>query len=139
MAHNPPKDLADYLDTNTTALTIGTNLFYGPERGSTSGVPVDAVFVKGFGGPPPQRTFGTSTSMEIRRSNIQVMVRSDTYLTGLALARTIYGIVQSATSLSTSVTYMDVQAQQTEPIYLGMEYNREHLWSLNFTTVYQSS
>lgn len=139
MSHNPPKDVADYLHSNSTALTRGTNLFYGPVRSSTQGVPVEAVFVLGYGGPAPQRTFGTSTSMEIRHGNVQLTIRSDVYLTGVALARIAYNTLQSATALSTSVTYMDVRALQTEPTYMGMEHNKDHLWSLNFEITYEST
>lgn len=66
-------------------------------------------------------------------------MRSSGFASGLALARTVYSKVQSATSLSTSVTYMDVRAMQGEPIYLQQDDRGHHFWTLNFETVYTST
>lgn len=136
-SHDPPKDIADYLDTNSTAVTLKTNLFYGLSRHVTStgsaAVPATAVFVVGGPGPPAERVFGAT--IEIRRANVQVRVRSTGYANGLSLARTVYRTLQSATPSS----YMDVIARQSEPTPLGQDEQGLYDFSLNFEVVYRTT
>lgn len=137
MSHDPVKDLADHLDSNTTQLTIDSNLFYGPVRPFSTanpGMPATAVFVLGTGGPPPQRIMGT-TAQEVRDAAVQVRVRSTSYQNALALSRTVNGVLQSASPSS----YLDVQARQSEPVYLEADERLHYHFSINYLVVYTST
>lgn len=138
MSHNPPVDLLRHLDAQTTAVTAGTNLFYGPVRApSTNGaVPVEAVFLMGAGGPPASRVLGTA--MELRHPTVQAIIRSTGFASGDTLARTVYSVLQSA-SPSTGNAYMDVVAQQSEPVFLEQDKNLHYFWSINFRVTYQTT
>lgn len=133
MALDPEKDVADYLDSNSTALTLNTNLFYGLVRPVSTGLPARAVFVTGSGGPPPQRVIGTTG--EIRHAAVQVRVRSTAYSNGHSLAATVYRTLESATPSS----YMDVAAMQSEPTFLDVDERGLYHWSLNFLVRYNST
>lgn len=136
MSHNPVTDIQNYLDAQTTALTKGTNLFRGPVRAHSAQVPVQSVFVTGYGGPAPDRVLGTAT--EIRYPRVQVTVRSSAYDSGYDLAWTVYNSLQSATPTTTN-TYMDVRALQSEPNFLEHDKNLHCFWTLNFAVMYQST
>lgn len=131
---NPTADVVDYLDTNSTQLTEGTNLFHGPVRAySTAGAPAQAVFVMASGGRPPNRIFGLAS--EMRYPNVFVRTRSNDLQTGQTLARNIHNILQSA-----SVTnYEDVQALQSEPTFMGQDTRGLYEWSDGFRVVYNST
>lgn len=138
MSHNPGVDIANYLDANSTAVTLGTNLWYGPVRAnSTNGaVPVEAVFVMGVGGREPDRVLGTAT--EIRFPTVQVRVRSSGFAAGAALAQTVNSVLQSA-SPSTGNAYLDVMALQSEPVFVEQDKNMHYHWSLNYRCVLQTT
>lgn len=133
MSHNPTKDITDYLDTNSTALTVGTNLFYGLVRSVSSDCPAESVFVMASGGRQPARVFGSSG--EIRYPRIQVRIRSDTFQNGYTLAQTVFGILQSATPTN----YMDVVAQQSEPTFLGADERGLMHWSINYLAKFNTT
>lgn len=133
MAQNPTKDITDYLDSNSTALTVGTNLFYGLVRSVSSDCPVESVFVMASGGRQPARVFGSSG--EIRYPRVQVRVRSNTFQSGYSLAQTVLGILESATPTN----YMDVEAQQSEPTFLGADERGHHHWSINYIAKFNST
>lgn len=138
MSHDPPLDLASYLDAHSTAFTLNTNLFVGPVRAHTTdrSIPVQAAFVNQYGGPPPSRVLGTAT--ELRQPKVSIIVRSSGYVTGAALARTVFNTLQSATP-TTGNAYMDVRALQPEPTFLEQDKNMHLFWSLSFELLYQST
>lgn len=136
MSHNPPVDLMRHLDSQSTALTAGVNLFRGPVRAPSSNVPVEAVFLNGDGGPPASRVFGGAT--EVRHPTITTIIRSNGYDSGYALAQTVYDKLQSA-SPSTGNVYMDVMALQSEPSFLQQDKNMHYFWSINWRVTYQTT
>lgn len=133
MSHNPGKDLADYLDTKSTSLTLGTNLFYGPQRAVSTGIPVEATFVIGTPGRPPSRVLGSTG--EIRYGGAQVTTRSDSFASGLSLAQTIHNILQA----STVTNYEDVRAKQSEPAFGGQDQQLRYLWFDNYELMWNST
>lgn len=133
MSHNPAEDLLDFLDTNSTALTQGTNLFHGPPRPVGPGMPEQAVFVIGRGGPPPKRVFTQNT--EVRDGAVQVITRSNSWATGFALAQTVHNLAQSATISG----YEDVKAKQPEPAFLDQDNQGRYSWSDNYELMYNST
>lgn len=127
---DPVVDVATYLGSESS-LTLGSDLFYGLVRAPSDVVPIRSVFVLGYPGPKPLRVLGTAK--EVRKEPVQVMVRSSGYEDGYTLAREAYRVLQSATMAG----YMDLQARQSEPIYLGEDERFLHHWSINLLSIYE--
>lgn len=139
MSHAPDADFAYHLDSNSTAVTLSTNLFVGPVREESPGgtpLPRECVWVQSYGGGPADRVLGVGT--ELRYPRVQVRVRSSGYASGMALARSIINTMQSATP-STGNAYKDVVALQSEPVYLEQDKNMNYHWSVNFRMMYQTT
>lgn len=132
MSLRPPTDIATYLDANSTALTFGTNLFVGPVRAVSDGVPVQSVFILGSGADPPDRVFGVER--ELRRPVLQVSVRAATFSAGNSLARSIYGILQSATPDG----YKDLSCRQSGPVLTGYNQNTHYVFTYDWDVPYDS-
>lgn len=143
MSLDPAADITNYLDTNSTQLTLATNLFIGAVKpvvvaASTSktSIPVAAVFVRAEAGQAPLRVLGTA--MEVRQPGLQILTRAQSYSSGRALAMHVHDTLQSVSPSS----YMDVMARQSEPAYLGedkAEAGGAHLFSDNFLIRYQTT
>lgn len=129
----PTQDIASYLDTNTTQLTLGTNLFYGLVREHSTLLPAKSVFIANVGGRSPSRIMA-STGQEIRYEDLQVRVRSTGWSDGEALVKTVYGILQSAKPTN----YLDVRSIGN-PVFLEQDSNLHYHWSLNFRATYNST
>lgn len=139
MAQSPGYDVATRLATALTftsppggslTLTLGTNLFIGPERaveGST--IPAQAVFCLGSGGPQPRPYLGASVVGGQRLSRVQVVVRStsDDFDGGEALARACLTRLERA-ELS---GYYNCRVLESEPNYIGQNEHGLHRWTLN--------
>lgn len=134
MAQIPPVDLANHLAAAGIGLIPGSNLFVSPVLPASEGVAQDAVFILGYGGPPPARVLQGGPRQEIRRARVQVRVRSASIPAGLERCRAIYNAVESAAPPG----YMDVVALQSEPMYLEQDDNGAHHWVLNFELTYQA-
>lgn len=128
----PTVDLAGYLDTNSTRVTLGTNLFYGLVRESDNDFPGECVFVMNVGGRTPDRTF--STTIEIRYSDVQIRVRSTSVANGESLVDHIYRVLQSASPTN----YLDVRSFGN-PVFLEEDEKMNYHWALNFTLMYNST
>jgi len=128
---NPALDIANYLESQGIG-TVGTNIFVGPVRPASQYVPINSIFVLGTGGYPPQRVLQTST--ELKRPSVQVRVRWSSYEDGQAKAEAVYDTLESAGISG----YLDVVADQSSPIPLGLDENNNYEWSLNFTLTYQT-
>ncbi len=134
MANNPGVDIATYLDTNSTALTLGTNLFVGPVRPYSTGMPVKAVFVLANGGREADRTLGSTTTIEVRHPAIQIRTRSTSFASGESLAQTIHSTLQSAQPSS----YMDVYSRQSAPAFIEQDERGHYHFSDNFVATYST-
>ncbi len=133
MSHTPTRDLVDHLSTNLAALTSGTNLFDSQVRAPhTGGVPEDAVFVWGTGGPLPERTMGEPD--EVCRTVIHFRVRHQKAATGLTWARDILEEIQGVAI----ATYLDVYRLIAEPRALGQDSDGRNYFGGEVMMVYIS-
>ena len=126
----PATDVATHLAGAGISLTLGTNLFTGGIRDVRTGVPKNAVFVKGLPGGLPQRTMGEVN--EIRSPLVSVSVRWTTFGDGDTKMRQIQEALQAA---AISV-YMDVVAQQSEPLVLPPDNEGLHMFMMIFSLKY---
>lgn len=129
----PPTDVAVHLAGASISLTLGTNLFTGGIRDVRTGVPKNAVFVKGMPGGLPQRTMGQGD--EIRSPLVSVNVRWSTFDGGDTKMREIQEALQAATIFG----YIDVVAQQSEPLVLGQDNEGLHMFMMIFSLKYVDS
>ncbi len=127
---NPPSDVATFLEGAGLGLTFGTDLFTGPVRDVSTGVPKDAIFVKGLPGGLPERTMGEID--EIRSPIVSIQVRNTTFSAGDTQARAIQEALQSGEL----VGYIDVVPQQSEPFVLPQDNEGLHQWSMIYTLKY---
>lgn len=128
----PATDVATHLAGMGISLTLGTNLFTGGIRDVRTGVPKNAVFVKGLPGGLPQRTMGEDN--EIRSPLVSVSVRWTTFDGGDIKIREIQEVLQAATISG----YMDVAAQQSEPLVLPQDNEGLHMLMMVFLLKYLS-
>lgn len=132
MALDPAIDLAAYLGGNLGTLTLGTDLFSGPERAYVpkGNVPAECVFCIASGGPPP-RLFLQGGSSWDGRYVVQVIVRSgqEDYAGGLSLAKSIIDTLH----LATITNWYHVEVIHSGEHYLGKNENDLHRWSINFS------
>lgn len=123
----PPTDVAVELAAASIGLTLGTNLFTGPLRDVSAGVPKNAVFIKGLSGGLPQRTMGEVN--EIREPLVSVTVRNSSFNDGDTKVRQIQEALQAVTISG----YLDVEARQSEPLYLEPDDQNLHRWIVIFS------
>ncbi len=126
----PATDVATELAGAGIGLTLGTNLFMGPMRDASASVPKNAVFVKGLPGGLPQRTMGESD--EIRSPLVSVNVRWTTFNAGDTKIRQVQEALQAATISG----YIDVVAQQSEPLVLPPDNEGLHMFMMVFSLKY---
>lgn len=126
----PATDVATHLAGASISLTLGTNLFVGSIRDVSASVPKNAVFVKGLPGGLPERTMGQVD--EIRSPLVSVNVRWKTFGDGDTKIREIQEALQAATIFG----YMDVVAQQSEPLVLPPDNEGLHQFMMIFSLKY---
>lgn len=132
----PPLAIANLLNGQTVggvALVLGTNLFAGPERPKSQGIPSQAVFCCEYGGPPPSPYLGQD--QDDRSFVVQVIFRGKPGdLNGArALANGGFPLLQRAVSAG----YIDVRCNESGPHYLGRTPTDEPRFSLNTTLRFQ--
>ncbi len=123
----PPTDVAVELAAAGIGLTRGTNLFTGPLRDVSAGVPKNSVFIKGLSGGLPQRTMGEVN--EVREPLVSVTVRNSSFNDGDTKVRQIQEALQAVTISG----YLDVAARQSEPLYLEPDDQNLHRWIVIFS------
>ena len=129
---SPAKEIADYLDTQITGLTSGTNLFIGSEPTT----PSDVVTVYDSGGYAPDQTL--DGSYFINRPTVQVRIRNNSYATGYALAETIRDTLQAVVNQTVGTTRILGVFTVSEPAHLGkIDTNAglANVWTLNMQLI----
>jgi len=128
MATAPDSDVVTQLVAAGIGLVSGTNLWRGPERAAGTGVPAKSVFVLASGGYPPRPFLGPS-STDMRRSTVQITVRSDAqdFDGGQTLVRAVRNAIHKAAVAG----YVDIRVRESEPNYLGQDEAARHLWTVN--------
>lgn len=129
---NPVSGVVDFLDGEAgLSLTKGTNLWQGHPIGPNSAVPTDAVFVSPAGGPPPQRFMGLTS--EIRYTLIAIHLRWSKFGAGNLKAQAIQKALQDAAISG----YLDIEAMESLPTYIGQDDNGHHLFMSIVRVVYE--
>lgn len=133
MADSPGVAVRKELNSAVGALTYTTNLFDGPVRPPSSGIPHEAVFCLTTGGPKPESQVNANTGPDLKRGSVQVRIRSNAgkFTDGETLANTVWTAIQRATITG----YMSVTCAQSEPVYLGQDDTEHHEWSVNVDTM----
>ncbi len=131
MTHKPAEDFIIFLAAAGIGLIAGTSIYAGMPRDAAPDIPVDAVFVHGFGGQPATRVMGGSN--EVRWPLLMLQIRNKSMLIGDALAHSILNAVAG----SDIATYLDVEPLQSEPNYAGQDENQHHMWNHSFKLVYE--
>ena len=130
MATAPDTDLRTHLIANVGTCT-SSNTFAGGKRATdaNAGVPEQAVFCLATGGAPPEADIDNGADGEWRFSGVQITIRSNPheFEGGQTLARAI----RDALHHSPPSGYVEAEAQESEPLYLGMEDNGNHVWTVN--------
>ena len=132
---DPTDALATHLAAQIGTLTRGTNLFRGPAspvRGAPAR-PSTCVFLVETGGPAPLSRAGGVETEEFY-AQIQILVRSESYSTGRALARSV---LQNST-YEDLTDYIEVTTLESEPNYLGQDDERHHRWTINVEMWYET-
>lgn len=114
---------------NAAVGTVGTNIFYGPERANNySAIPADCVFINVTGGRAPINLMQENKSC-LWYYDVQVIVRAgiNTYQTGIAKAKTVMKTLNRATVSG----YFWCTVQQSYPVYIGLNENMHHRWTVN--------
>jgi hypothetical protein len=121
--------VADLLDAGVGPLTLGTNLFTGPMREVSEGVPHRCVFVFPVGGPPAIRFMGPTPSTRIRQPDVQIRVRSepDKFSAGLQLARLCRDAADRKLNES---GFMSILVNDSEPAWFRQQENGSWLFTL---------
>lgn len=122
-------DMVDYLASAVGALTEGTNLFEGPVREVSTGIPDAAVFCLVAGGPAPLPFVAGGSSVEERTHTIMVRVRSNPgeFQNGQTLAHSVRDAMHRAAVSG----YLDVTIRECDPAYLGSDDEKRHMWSIS--------
>ena len=127
MSNSTAADIATYLQTNISGLTLGLNLFVGSEPTS----PANVITIYDTGGYPPDQTLDGDL---IYRHSIQIRLRNTSYPTGfaqMALIRdTITPLVRSVIN---NADYLGAFLT-ADIIHLGQVSTNAglcHVWTLN--------
>ena len=110
-------DLADYIDSNSAALTIGTNLFVGslPDDPQSD----SAVGLMAYDGTAPTTTFG-AVIPKVERPRLQVMSRHNyDYAAALTLSYSIMSILTPIANQSIGTTTFHSVTALGSPMPMG--------------------
>jgi hypothetical protein len=120
-------ELGAYLVTKSIG-TLGTTLFLGPlPMGVSAGVAVQMM-----SGGSPVRAMGAALSAPIADSPIfQVVVRNTDHDTGESKVSAIINALDHYWGTLTGTQYL-YMALEYGPVYLGLDENNRHRWSITF-------
>ncbi len=128
-------DVATYLATNSTRLTVGVNL----TKGYMPATPATVTTIFETGGLPPVNQFSTGGNFRIfEQPGLMVHSRSTDYQTARLVAEDVFtildGVANEGIPTSTGVHYAGIDAVQS-PFDLGQDSNDRHLLSVNFNVI----
>lgn len=124
------EDVAGFIDSGSTALTAGTNLFMNflPDTPNT------AVAVYETGGAPPEFVFG-STTPAWRNPRVQVVSRSTSSQTARTRIETVYrrlaGVSNTTLQGASGPNYLSITPVQ-DPFLLGRDEQARVTFACNF-------
>ncbi len=126
-------DVAQYLSTNVTALTLGVNL----TKGFMPDTPNTVVTIFETGGYRPIHAFSTGTQTRLYENpSIMVHARSTDYQTARNIAESVFtkldGLNNRALPTTTGTHhYVSIDAVQS-PFSIGRDSNDRFVFSVNF-------
>lgn len=130
-------DVATYIDTNSTALSVGAtgNLLKAQLLDS---IPADTcVALYEQSGTVTSQSFSTGSTgaaVEFENPNLQVISRSTSYTTARTNAQTIFTLLDGLSATlptATGTNYLSIDALQS-PFSIGKDRNERWLVSVNF-------
>lgn len=130
-------DLATFIDAQSTAFTLGTNLGKAIMLDSDS---IGNTFTSLYETPGLEgaQAFSTATNQAERvfdRPGLQVLCRSTSYATARSRAQTIYDLIDGMANrklpTSTGTLYVSISSVQA-PFSLGRDANERWLVSCNY-------
>lgn len=127
----PAEVVANLLVAGGLSLTLGTNLFLGPERPPNAGIPHVATFVQVYGGVV-QPLMGVSSDYQVSR--IQVLHRGavDAYKAAQDFARSMMPVLHRVDPSESG--YFDCTVLQPEPLFLGRDDTEHPRFIINVQT-----
>lgn len=102
--------------------TPDSQIFEGPAHEDMSD---ERIIMMETGGEEPGNEFGSTRS--IQKPRVQVRVQSKNYKTGKADADQVWQILQD----NKGSAYSRTQMLQSSPLYLGVDDDGRHDWSIN--------
>ena len=134
---SPDEDIAAKLDTELASLTIGTNLFTGPMRPTSSMVPQRCVFMYCLpGGNIMNYCNGGARTPQLYLSTVRVVARSNAsgYDDGRDLARSIRDAIHD----NPPSGYIMTRIRNSEPDYHGVDDTGSHIFSYDIDVMYSA-
>ena len=125
-------DVATYLATNSTRLTVGVNLTKGhmPDSPST----VTTIYETGGFAPIHHFTTGSGTRM-YEQPSLMIHTRSTDYQTARLILEDVFTILDGFNNADLSgVRYAGIDAVQS-PFDIGTDSNDRHKLSVNFNVI----
>ena len=132
-------DTAEYLETNSTRLTVGADLHKGflPETTGKNSTALQAALYE-TGGLGPLHYFSTTTGFDTRkyeRPGLQALVRAKDYQFARAAVEDIYtvldGVANTNLPTATGPEYVQIDAVQS-PFLIERDSNDRFVLGVNF-------
>lgn len=133
MSLDASRDVVDYISTNVSGLTKGTNIFASSMKPPGGGIPVNCVFVRDNEGPEPVRNMGQASDMKY--PNVSIILRWK----GNQAGRTKVFAIMDALRGATISGYQDVKIIQSAPTPLGLDEDGNEMWQLGYSLTYEDA
>jgi hypothetical protein len=125
----PDAAVATHLAASGLLLVVGTNLFRGPVRPVSTGVPAKAAFVLATGGPGPVPFIDAAVNGDTYYFDVQVRIRGERE--AFATTRTLARGVRNALHRASISGYLSALVTESEPAYLGPDDSERPEFSVN--------
>jgi len=125
----PDAAVATHLAAAGLSLTVGTNLFRGPVRPVSAGVPAKAVFCLATGGGAPQPYLDAATYGDTWFFDVQVRIRGERQ--AFATTRTLARAIRNALHRADISGYLSALSIESEPTFLGFDGSERPEFSTN--------
>ena len=128
-------DVATYLASNSTRLTVGVNL----TKGYMPSTPATCTTIFETGGFSPINNFSTGGNYRMyEQPGLMIHTRSTDYQTGRLIMEDVFtvvdGVANTGLPTTTGTRYAGIDAVQS-PFDIGQDSNDRHLMSVNFNVI----
>jgi len=121
-------ELGDRLEGAAVGVTVGTNLFLG----TLPDTPVDCGSLLDYEGAGMVRRHGETSATLCEMQRVQLLWRSASYATGLAMVRAVWKALECTNTTLGTTWYQRVEAD-APPAKVGRDDNERHLFTCNLT------